>query len=566
MAFIFGGNTGMTYEQMRRAREFAQQTRADLDRNTPRNWGEGVGALMKAFAAQRVGARADKAAEEGRGRVQSAIGELMAGRYGGQAPQPTPQQGVPDAGQDGAFPASLVQSESGGNWGALNDEGYGGRLQFGADRLADAARAGVIPAGMTGAQFSQLAPQQQQAVERWHFADIDNQAQRMGLDQYLGQNVSGIPITQDGIRAMAHLGGIGGAAKFLQSGGQYNPADSNGTSLADYARKHGGGGQAGVAQGGAPQGQGIDPRLMQIMSDPYVAELAPAQQSILGALVQQQIAQAYPEQMTPYQQAQIDLSRQQFEFEREQAAQPKRQPLVRAGDGTLYDPNTGEWLQAPQGPQGGFDPDRYRVVGNQLYDLAADGGPKSVGAAEGQVETVYGPDGNPIIVRGTGANARPFTEGQSKDVVFSTRARGALEALEPASESLTSRADRALGAVPFGLGRGVQGSNFQVAENAGNEFLQAILRKDTGAAITTQEHQLYGKTYLPQPGDGPQVLEQKRQARSRAVAAIEAGMSPAQMLAQERGLQASGSAPRNADAPPPVARRRRRWTPDGGLQ
>lgn len=137
---------------------------------------------------------------------------------------------------------SLARTESGGNWGALNPYGYGGRLQFGTARLADAARAGVVPAGITGADFARMTPEQQMAVEQWHFADIDRQAQAQGLDRYIGQSVGGVPITQDAIRAMAHLGGIGGAARFLESGGAYNPADANGTSLLDYARTHGGAG------------------------------------------------------------------------------------------------------------------------------------------------------------------------------------------------------------------------------------------------------------------------------------------------------------------------------------
>lgn len=146
----------------------------------------------------------------------------------------------PDGAEGGNFPASLIRTESGGNWGALNKEGYGGRLQFGKSRLADAARAGIIPAGMTGAEFSKLSPAEQQKVENWHFSDIDQQAARRGLNSFIGSTINGIPITQNGIRAMAHLGGIGGAEKFLKSGGKINPADSNGTSLADYARTHAG--------------------------------------------------------------------------------------------------------------------------------------------------------------------------------------------------------------------------------------------------------------------------------------------------------------------------------------
>lgn len=143
---------------------------------------------------------------------------------------------------------SLVRTESGGNWGAQNAAmgaggmpGHFGRLQFGQARLRDAMNAGVIPPGTTPQAFM-ADPAMQQRVEGWHFADIDRRAAEMGLGQYIGQTVGGIPITQDAIRAMAHLGGIGGAAAFLNSGGEINPSDVNGTSLADYARIHGGAG------------------------------------------------------------------------------------------------------------------------------------------------------------------------------------------------------------------------------------------------------------------------------------------------------------------------------------
>lgn len=141
---------------------------------------------------------------------------------------------------------SLIQSESGGNWNAYNDEigaggvpGHGGRLQFGAARLQDAANAGVVPL-MSPGDFAQAPPEVQMAVENWHFQDIDSQAAARGLTQYYGQTVGGVPINQNALRAMAHLGGIGGAERFLESGGQYNPSDVFGTSLLDYAQMHGG--------------------------------------------------------------------------------------------------------------------------------------------------------------------------------------------------------------------------------------------------------------------------------------------------------------------------------------
>lgn len=161
-------------------------------------------------------------------------------------------------------------------------------------------------------------------------------------------------------------------------------------------------------------------------------------------------------------------------------------------------------------------------------------------AKKGNGFSVTSPDGTTIQMGGA---AKPFTEGQSKDNVFATRAKGALALLDPKADSLTSRKDRALDVLPMGIGREFQNPDFQLAEQAGLEFLQAILRKDTGAAITPQETDSYGRVYLPQPGDGPEVLQQKAGARQRAVDALNSGMSAAQMLAVELALTKDGQPP-----------------------
>ena len=152
------------------------------------------------------------------------------------------------------------------------------------------------------------------------------------------------------------------------------------------------------------------------------------------------------------------------------------------------------------------------------------------------------PDGGMRFVQGEGvggADGVEFTQQQSKDNVYATRARGALEAFEPVANAMADRGDRILELIPFGVGREAQGDDFQVAQQAGTEFLQAILRKDTGAAITQDEVESYGRVYLPRPGDSQAVLEAKRQARIRAINALESGMTPAQMLARDRALVAA---------------------------
>lgn len=153
------------------------------------------------------------------------------------------------------FRNALAASESGGNYGVVNDLGYTGRYQFGDARLTDFRRA-------TGQDFTmdqfRNDPALQEQAYAWHMADIDRAIQANGLDQYIGQSVNGVPITLDGLRAMAHLGGVGGMTKFVTTGGAYNPADANGTSLSDYAVKFAGG-TAQPSNTLAPQGQPQQP-------------------------------------------------------------------------------------------------------------------------------------------------------------------------------------------------------------------------------------------------------------------------------------------------------------------
>jgi hypothetical protein len=188
--------------------------------------------------------------------------------------------------------------------------------------------------------------------------------------------------------------------------------------------------------------------------------------------------------------------------------------------------------------------DRYKVVGGSLVDLQADGGPAIVAEGAMQETMVMGPDGKPIMVQGGKGTAAKFTEAQSKDNVFATRAEGALAALEgpsdpndpnapPLADALADFKQNASERVPL-VGNYLLSDTFQTARTAGDEFLQAILRKDTGAAITAPEQALYGVTYLPQPGDGPRRLAYKKEARARAVEAIKAGMNPQQVEAMAR--------------------------------
>ena len=83
----------------------------------------------------------------------------------------------------------------------------------------------------TTAQFKQDEALQDK-VAVWHFSDIDKAIDKLGdaTNQY----------DRDGLKAVAHLGGLGGMKNFVRSKGQYNPKDQLGTSLQDYYDKFSG--------------------------------------------------------------------------------------------------------------------------------------------------------------------------------------------------------------------------------------------------------------------------------------------------------------------------------------
>ena len=157
------------------------------------------------------------------------------------------------------FREELGRSESGGRYGVVNREGYTGKYQFGPARLADYMNA-------TGQKFSmdefRKNPGLQERVQRWHEGDILNYVADNELDQYIGQVVGGVKITPQAMLGMAHLGGKSGMRKFLETGGEYNPEDSNGTSLRDYGQKFSGQERSASATGTRPSdtSKGIIPQ------------------------------------------------------------------------------------------------------------------------------------------------------------------------------------------------------------------------------------------------------------------------------------------------------------------
>ena len=162
-----------------------------------------------------------------------ALAELY-GPISASPSEPQPQlQPDPQPQTTSDFLRRLTASESSGKSDAeitvADGRRFVGSLQFGEARLRDYQRA-------TGTAFTQdefkTDPALQDKVAAWHFADIDKAIAGLG-DAAKGYD-------KDGLKGVAHLGGVTGMKRFVRSKGEYNPADELGTSLSDYYAKFSG--------------------------------------------------------------------------------------------------------------------------------------------------------------------------------------------------------------------------------------------------------------------------------------------------------------------------------------
>lgn len=296
-------------------------------------------------------------------------------------------------------------------------------------------------------------------------------------------------------------------------------------------------------------GQGTDADMAALMgasSDPWASD---ANQRLAALLMGEQLKQNDP----LYQQ---NLERGALELD-----QMRNPPPPDADWQTITDPVTGDvfrWnandpASTPQPFYDATDPppddgltDTQRNLSWRAEQAGLEPGTpeyaefmRSGGQSTGMSLTV-GPDGTVQLTEGGGPGGAKLTEANSKDTVYATRASGALPQIDRLEQSLLSFGEYAAGAIPMGLGNYLQSEDYQVASNAGKEFLASILRKDTGAAVTPSEEQMYGDIFLPRPGDKPATLERKRTARALALEAIKAGMPPQAIENMARALETAG--------------------------
>lgn len=155
-----------------------------------------------------------------------------------------------------------------------------------------------------------------------------------------------------------------------------------------------------------------------------------------------------------------------------------------------------------------------------------------VNTQTGMATPAIGPDGKPVVAPGAKLN-----ESQANATAFGARALDAqntIRQLEAAGVTSGSRIVQGLSGIPVvggALGAaantmGVASDQQQSYDQAQRNFISAVLRKESGAAISESEFANERQKYFPQPGDSAATVEQKARARDLAVEALKAQAGP----------------------------------------
>ena len=202
---------------------------------------------------------------------------------------------------------------------------------------------------------------------------------------------------------------------------------------------------------------------------------------------------------------------------------------------------------------------RARIAATDRSNRPRPGG--GVGGAGG---VTVDPETGALVVT-PGMSDMKLTEGQSKDIAFLNRASAANAKLD-ADRTAALVSSKNLGRnVPF-VGNALQSSSSRQGGQIGKDFIAAVLRKDTGAAVTEQEFDFYSDIFLPQWGDDAASLALKEESRKSFLDGMRSGLSngaalarmgvvPPPELAAPGGTQPSpaggAGAPATTTPPPP---------------
>ncbi|NTF35568.1 hypothetical protein [Agrobacterium rubi] len=382
--------------------------------------------------------------------------------------------------------------------------------------------------------------------------------------------------------------------------------------------------------------QGVDPEMLKLLSNPF---LDADKKQIIQGIMQQQMQRNDPQYQLEMEtkRAQLDALRakptkqwqklddytlfnpETGETQRVGDGTGKRQPLINAGSGQIYDPNTQKWISS-DGPADNNGQFRFggKSVEAQALNGLMDSGQLTEGQAQqlGAGKTITGPNGEimfmtpqgvfgrspdgsvspiggqqsggvdifgdrPMTLPNSGAQPPsppqppqprqqppqqsgmiPLTDpkvtlDEKKAMTFADRMNQSGALIDQHGTAGANLIDKAASNLPWGMGNYVVSDEFQNLDQARRDFINAQLRRESGAVIADEEFDNANKQYFPQPGDNAETIEQKRRNRQTVIDGMSRDGGPTYERPQ--------SAQRSADIARPSTEAEYNSLPSGAL-
>jgi hypothetical protein len=189
--------------------------------------------------------------------------------------------------------------------------------------------------------------------------------------------------------------------------------------------------------------------------------------------------------------------------------------------------------------------------------IETENGPMLLNPRTGQAQPIMA-NGQPITGSG-----KPLTEAQGNATAFGMRMKESNQLLNNLEEKgvkdtglVRSAIAGTVGMTPFIGGNLSQGVNAtmnvlpsalggpssgqQQVDAARKNFITAVLRKESGAAISPTEFATEAQKYFPQPGDTKETIAQKRNARETAIRAMEIQAGPGKRQIEQFSPKGTG--------------------------
>lgn len=317
MAFIFGGNTPWTYEDIQRKRRVADELVA-ANATAPRNVGEGLAAIGRALAGRAIEKRASARDAELKADFERQFGGLFGGQSPSAAPGvPQPIASGPVAPPDPNSPAAIGDQAMAALGKQSNNYKPGDRESFISAMMPHAVEASK----MTGVDPRLIVAQAAQETG-WgahapgnNFFGIKSHGQGGGNTMATTEYVNGQPVAvNDSFRGYADMRDSAlGYANFLLENPRYQPM-MNAQGIDAQLAALGQSGYATDPNYASSVGNIAKslPDLMSLASNPYAS---PGQKAVLEALLGQQMNASDPAY-------QLDLALKRAELAQAQAPDP----------------------------------------------------------------------------------------------------------------------------------------------------------------------------------------------------------------------------------------------------